>query len=459
MSKGKSAKHVAAQLQNVASTLDKLDRELVMTKQVQQAPKQVQVARRLGRMAMVNSNVGKAPVSVIRISKSAKKREKKKRQAMTSLHNNNASSMIAKETRMKSRYYASLMDPWAELNAKYPEPGAYKSIPFQVKFETIIKSNADGRCCFILRDGISRCYSISDDGQGTSTMSYNTVGPNFGWYLSGNNWVPTPEDDTIRSTFSGYRPVSMGTKFTYTAAPVDASGRIATALWPPGETLPVDSLATNVTFDELARFQGACTYAAIEGCTQTWKPFSTFGMAEYRQTNTVFFNNGYSVDSSWDIDQAMVVTGYLVSEMVALKVALSSNGTTVTGNWTDSSSNTFLESLLAFRLPSQSPAIIMIFDGVPHSTEIGMLETVVNYEAISDNRTFSLVQNMAGEHQPGYTAERDAALNAMPTVLSHSGSVPHTDWMSNVASAASATAKTVGAVSTIVDLIGSLALI
>lgn len=349
-------------------------------------------------------------------------------------------AFLNKYARGLSRYYASLMDPWADLDAKYPEPGAYPSTPLKISFPIQIKSNAQGRAAFILRDGIDHCFAISDDGAGTATLAYDLTPGQEGWYLTSVNWVKTPEHAALRSTFSAYRPVSLGVKVNYIAAPLNAAGKVAVALFPPSYTMPTAALITQLNWEELALFQGATTYSAIEGCQAVWKPFSTYGMADYRPTNNVFFNNGYSFDSSWDIDVQEMVAGYLSSFMVEKKVALISSGTTISGAYTNADTDEYLSSLMDYSLPSQSPAIAIMWEGLPVSTLFGELEIVINYEAITDNRTFSLSQAFGPErNQRGSSAEAEAAIASMPEVTSHSNTVNHSDWVASTAKSVSNT--------------------
>lgn len=458
-----TTKHMQ-KIHNINKDINRIQQEL-KTEKVENKAIQAVTGLELANMQRTR------PTPVLRGTKNTKvKANRKQVEEKRKLGNKN--SMYNKYKRQLSRYYASLLDPWAELDAKYPEPCAYPSTPFKISFPIQIKtgpvsalpSSTEGRAAFILRDGITKCLSVSNDGSGTSTMAYDSS--HGGWYINGANWVQTPEAAAIRSTFSAYRVVSMGVKFVYTAAPVNASGKVAVALFPPSYTLPNDALLTNLNWQDLSQFQGAQTYSAIEGFVCVWKPFSTYGMADYRPLNNVFFKNGYSFNSSWDIDVQELVVGYISSYLAEIGVAISNGaGNAVAGKYGDNHSDSLIGTMLNFTLPSQSPAIMIMWEGCPADTVIGNVEVVVNIEGIADNRTFSLAQALNPDRVAGTSAEAERAIAAMPDSTSHSNETDHKSWaMDTAKSMATATgsfADGVGKAANIaldvIDVVGTVA--
>lgn len=341
-----------------------------------------------------------------------------------------------------SIYLASLLDPWRPLRAKIPDLTSYPSTAVQIKDNFNIKTNSVGRFAVCLRDGIYNFLSYSLDESARSLMTYNT-----GWEIGGTNgfWSGVPEQQPIRDAFSCYRPVSMGLRWTYQAEPVNAKGRIVAALWPASTPLPNSGNA--ITFDELTEFEGAQIFPAIEGGTALWRPYGLTSNDGYRPCKNGDYLSGFAATSTWDLDPQERVTAELAQ--------LLHNNAIITPTILDA----IYQQLIYFHLPTQSPMLIIIGEGLPVDTVALNFEAVLNIEAISDNRSFSLsqpdVRQIPFESEAGHSLH---VVNQLPAAHAGGSEAHHANWLQNVESVATKVASGLKTAFNVAETIGSLLL-
>jgi hypothetical protein len=344
-------------------------------------------------------------------------------------------------------YVRQLLNPFETLNAVVPDIHAYPTTTFSVTTPFVLNSNADGRACIMVRDGITFHYVTSSQ---ADPLLYSS-----GWYFGdASKWYSGNEAAAIRSTFSSYRPVAMGVRMTYDAAPVDASGRLAMGYFPGTQTMPFTSGADftyTLSYDAFAQYQDAITGAAISGGAVIWKPMTP--QNHFRPTKSYFYNGsndtfaqmaytnpqlGTGGGATWDIDPevcpSMQGLGFYEDEVT--------QSVSVAGAATQ---------LNVLSLPLNSPCLVMMAEGLPASTQCFVGEIVVHYEGIADNRSFSLVQ---AQHRVATPGAMDKAIHRVSRVHpAHSGGsvAAHKSWVSQAVNITSAIANTASAVSGIVQ--------
>jgi hypothetical protein len=344
-------------------------------------------------------------------------------------------------------YVRQLLNPFETLNAVVPDVHSYPTTTFSVTTPFILSSNADGRACIMVRDGLTFHYATSSQ---TDALVYNA-----GWYYSAgaSTWSSGSEVAAIRGTFSAYRPVAMGVRMTYDAAPVDASGRLAMGYFPGTQTLPFMSngdTTYTLTYDAFAQYQDVLTGAAISGGTVIWKPMTP--QNHFRPTKAEFYNgvndtfaemvytNNVLVaqGATWDIDPevcpSMQGLGLYEDEATALVSVASAAG-----------------HLNELCLPLNSPCIVMMAEGLPASTQCFVGEIVVHYEGIADNRAFSLVQAQHRLSSPGAMEKAIHRVNKVHPVHSGGSIQSHQSWLSEAVKITSSIANTAGAVAGVVQ--------
>lgn len=332
--------------------------------------------------------------------------------------------------KLKSVYLAQMLDPWAELDAKFPDECGYPSTSVNVKHTFSIKTESTGQTdkfCLFIRDGITRSYAPSLNEENQKYVTYQ-AGPPAGWIIGGtqstpeNQWVPMPEAFGIQDAFVAYRPVAMGVKLMYQAAPLGATGRICAALWPAQNRLPESD--TPLTYAQLAKFEGAKTYPAADGCTLTWRPYSADGVAQYRPTKysakNVNFSGSDGLDpQSCDIDPTTFIA--LVHNASAMTIIRNTSNANYTSQfWRPADARSAVIAAQDASLAQQSPCLCILGEGLVASTAVYNVEVSYVFEAIADNRTFSLAQPL-GKTMPA-SAEAKRAVNVVNQVdSSHAG--------------------------------------
>jgi hypothetical protein len=124
--------------------------------------------------------------------------------------------------------------------------------------------------------------------------------------------------------------------------------------------------------------------------------------------------------------------------------------------WDDTLTAAKLGEMMNLTLPSQSPMIVVMAEGLVASTTCFNLDVVWNFEAIANNRTLSLAQGSRTRNSSGGGMEAMSALNAMPSVTAHDAQTPHRDWIKTAISVGKGVA---GTIADVIDIAGTLALI
>jgi hypothetical protein len=345
-------------------------------------------------------------------------------------------------------YVRQLLDPFTSLNAVVPDIHSYPTTTFSVTTPFVLSSDANGRACIMVRDGLTFHYTTSSQ---VDPIQYSS-----GWFFSegASVWSSGNEISAIRSTFSSYRPVAMGVRMTYDAAPVDASGRLAMGYFPGTQTMPFMSGADStyaLTYDAFAQYQDVITGAAISGGTVVWKPMTP--QNHFRPTKAYFYNGSNdtfiemaysntqlspSGGATWDIDPEACpsMQGLGLYEDDASQVVSVAGAAT---------------KLNELSLPLNTPCLVMMAEGLPASTQCYVGEIVAHYEGIADNRSFSLVQ---AQHRVATPGAMDKAIHRVSKVHpAHSGGSiqAHKSWVDQAVQITSTIANTAGAVAGIVQ--------
>jgi hypothetical protein len=360
-------------------------------------------------------------------------------------------------------YVRQLLDPFSDLGGVVPDVHSYPTTSFSVSTPIAITTDANGRFALFVRDGITYHYIRSNDGTKADGLAYS-AGGTTGWSFAGGSskWSAGGEAVGIRDTMSSYRPVAMGVRLLYDGAPVNAAGRLAFGLMPGGMALPMinqGDATYGVTFDEFAQYQETLTGAAVSGCTVTWRPMTP--QNHFRPTKPYFYdgstNDVYtpmlydtsnlgSIAATWDTDTeicgAMCGLGYWTDEQ---HIAVPG---TLTVSTMESASK-----FNALNIPMCSPMICIMGEGLPATTQALAGEIVVQYEGISDNRSFSLVRSNTNRrrHTPGAV---ETAFNQVSTVNpGHAGGSirAHQDWLGKAIHISTQIANTAGSVASIVN--------
>lgn len=339
-------------------------------------------------------------------------------------------------------YIAQILNPFAELNAKIPDVHAYPTASVSLSTHIAVETDANGRFCLLIRDGVRKHYIQNDIAAPAGGGGLVDVGDGE-WSIAApdtdnENWAPTVESESFIGAFSAYRPVALGCKLSYEQAPVSATGRIVGGLWPGTESLPysytgtdpwgnvvgVASTSRPASFGAVSQYQGVQVVPAIDGITVMWRPFSADGIAEFRSTKPLFYENwenpaqkkmtenpkkkksvpvgtpdGFA-SFCWDLDPpAMLPIVY--------------NSYYHPGN------DPIIETMLSTNLPQQSPAIIIMGEGLEASKQVYTGTITLVLEAIPDNRGFNLTQPSYSKASTPQHVEALAQLQPVPVV--HSG--------------------------------------
>lgn len=318
-------------------------------------------------------------------------------------------------------YVRQVLDPFNTYNAVVPDVHSYPTTTFSVHTPLTLTTDANGRFCLFVRDGITYHYASNST---SAPLVYDA-----GWEVavSTTDWFAGNEQAAIRGAFSAYRPVAMGVRAVYDAAPTDAAGRVAMGYFPGTQALPstVDSDSSYaLTYDAFSQYQGVITGAAISGATVTWRPMTP--QNHFRPTKTyVYKGTTDSFDeltyegrtTTWDIDPEVCAA--------MQGVGLADNSKLSPDQDTPSAA----AELMAITLPFNSPMLVIMGEGLPASTQVMAAEIVAHYEGVADNRGFSLVQAQNRIHRPGGMEKAVHRINKVHPAHSGGSVQAHTSWL------------------------------
>lgn len=354
-------------------------------------------------------------------------------------------------------YVRQLLNPFEEMNAVVPDIHGFPTTTFSVTTPFKLTTNADGRLCLFVRDGLTFHHVQNDTSSPSKTdgLKYSPTGA-VGWCYdgaAGSTWQSGAKVESIRGTFSAYRPVAMGVRVVYDAAPTTASGRLAIGYFPGAQTLPFrhGSDATyGITFDDFAEYQNVITGAAISGGTTIWKPLTP--QNHFRPTKAWFYNGSTDVytemaytndqlsegGATWDIDPEVCPS------MQGL--GLFADDAVITESVAEAATKINVNSL-----PINTPMLCVMGEGLPANTQVLAGEIVAHYEGVADNRSFSLVQSSHRYARPG---AMDRAIHRVSKVNpSHTGGSieHHTSWVDKAMNITRDVANVAGTIGAIVN--------
>lgn len=409
-----------------------------------------------------NNNVKKTNLAgkTLQTQREAEQRDEKRKEVAA---DNRLAKAIADRNRPKNGkrghniqnevdlYVRQLLNPFENLNAVVPDVHAYPTTTFSVSTPVLLKSDASGRACLFVRDGITMHYIQNNDAAYTGGMIYSS-----GWQLqtaSGGAWQPGVKQSAVRSAFAAYRPVAMGARLTYSGAPVDAAGRIAMGYFPGSVPFP-SAISADVsgplTFDDFSQFQEVITGSAINGATVVWKPMTP--QNHFRPTKPTVFdafsdayeNITYTSDSgasncTWDIDPEAFPA------VQAIGLAAKDDSATV-------NTPEVAAKLMSTSLPLNSPCLTFLMEGLPASTECFAGEIVVHYEGVADNRSFSLVQSSSRTARPDSIHKAIARVSQVHPAHSGGTIQSHDSWMDQALRITGQVANVANAVTGVVSM-------
>jgi hypothetical protein len=408
---------------------------------VKAAKKEVQVAKKAVQRASKDL-AGKTSRTLSRPKPKATKVYRTTSITPKSHSKNNEAVFRSKKKGQKSAYLQSLLNPWLKLDAKIPDMHPYPSAAFQIQYEKLVATTPDGLCGVLLRADLTRNWgALSFPGAEMELLS----------------WESVPENESIINAFSSFRIVSMGLRLKYQAPPLEAEGRLACALIPPFAPCPGFGAQT-YSWDDISKLEGAQVIPAIDGATVLFRPFDNHAF-QYRETQLVkalangdLEKSGYSnsigdpivtlmmLQRAWH--EATVVAGPLISDLVQL-FPFDGVGESV-------------QEMADAMCTLGCPYLVVMGDGMPASINAFSCEVVMNLEAISDNRTWSLTQSKTNLSHPNELPTALAVRSHVPDV--HAGGSPesHNDFLKSTTGAVKAATETVTAGAEIVDVLGSL---
>lgn len=337
-----------------------------------------------------------------------------------------SANTVQKESRkeyeeMVAEYLTALRDPFSKEAADVKQPSfhGYPSTTFQVKEPFVVKTDPAGNFCMIVTDDLDRFRA---DSWTTATVpssinpklqiltdNTNAANPKFKLstlvspadYKSDvlSVFSPCTETEGIKDIYSSFRTSSMGVTLEYSAAPVDAKGRICSLLWHPSETLPYSKDPSEppadfaIAFEDLLEFEAANTFAAIDGTTLYWVPFGD-DVTELRPVRASEKRDhvGTPVNNPEALGSSLRGDGYAlrVLTQLALEGAFDDSPERFTGGK--------FARVLDRSLSSNSPALLICGSGLVPDTEVFQGTIAWNVESVADERTLNFAsKRLIGE--------------------------------------------------------------
>lgn len=299
-------------------------------------------------------------------------------------------------------YFRSIVDPWSSKGVKIPDITTYPSSTFQIKFEYPFQSVTYSETSAGTTNGF--LMIITPDPSVTIMPGTPNGGTTLG-LATNNDGVPnaffSPEVESIVGAYTAIRPVSMGVICRSTDPVLGIQGRLCAALWPSYQAYPFTEVAaTALTYKKFQEFLGAETGPILDGARVTTRPMDESAFLYHRKPD---YGSEYGGVNNGDLmevpffapgDSSVSEAFFVFGPNVAYAEPYS----------LDSYSN------YAVTVPWRGvPAIAFYGTDVSESSNY-VLEVVINYEGIPDNRAWSLVQPSKQHSVSATRAMKAAAL-------------------------------------------------
>lgn len=333
--------------------------------------------------------------------------------ALVETARNDSRVRVARQNRkgVTSAYLLSLLDPFEHGAAKIPTSLPVPTTTFAIKTSYNIRPGAGGAgeavfLCkggifgFAAGDGISILPSDSVHSYGQPVVqTYPFSGdPTVSHLVLGsptvNAMVPAPEYASIVGAFAAYRKVSAGMKVYYTGPRLTATGTKAMGIIPGSQQIRINSPAgnnqamipafTELTYDSLKNLEGAEVYPAQDEATILWRPYSD-AIEEWRPTKYIptLWREANSAEIGTEGAPACDGDHEHFKSTMNQAIQLAS-----IGGGPQPGVNPYLQWCYNISDPADG-TMVVCFANIQADFS-ATIECVVNYEAIPDNRTFSL---------------------------------------------------------------------
>jgi len=359
-------------------------------------------------------------------------------------------------------YIMSMLDP-AHVKGRIPSPLSLPTATFSVTYPvTQLKPNANGEIVIVVRGGLMNFFAANTFTVPLALVgihTYNQFGGTMAAPITASQITPTgaattlanvapylvyemcpaPDIQAIRDTFSQYRKVSQIVSCEYAGPPISAQGTVAVGLWPGSYALPrafapapifsqsSGPLAVpDLTFDAVAALEGAEIYRSFDEITALWRPMGP--MDQWRPIKHVV---PFSYSSAFGIESAPICDENPASFIAQLESIASFSQASVLGagvpgallnGWSNMSTR-------PTSLDFADPAVVYFYTGLAPTALVNLTITV-NYEAICDQRSWSLAEAAA---RISDQAELHRAANIMASVP-HSHTGKHSEWLTKIKS-------------------------
>jgi hypothetical protein len=172
--------------------------------------------------------------------------------------------------RMWNDYLNHILDPTLK-DAFIPDELLLPYTCVQVRTTGEVTSSSDGAfTLFITPEPSSTGYCEDGTSSPTTSAIITVNGTDYGQTATAGNAFPSTISDALATNAFAWRPVSMGVYCTYTGAPLDASGRLASACYPNADE--DELLALGYSYTELANYNYSFQCKSLSGVTQIWFP-------------------------------------------------------------------------------------------------------------------------------------------------------------------------------------------
>jgi hypothetical protein len=281
-------------------------------------------------------------------------------------------------------YFRSIIDPWTSKGVKIPDITTYPSSTFQIKYEFPFQSVTYNETAASTTNGF--LMIVTPDPSVTILPGFPNGGTVLG-LATNNDGVPfayySPEVESIVGAYTAIRPVSMGAICRSTDPVLLIQGTLCAALWPSYQAYPFTSVAaTALTYKKFQEFLGAETGPILDGARVTTRPMDESAFLYHRKPDYGSEYGGVN-----DGDQMEVPFFAPGDSSVAESFFVFGPNVVYAEPYSLSSYSEY-----AVTVPWRGvPAIAFYGTGVPELSNY-VLEIVINYEGIPDNRTWSLVQ-------------------------------------------------------------------
>lgn len=318
-------------------------------------------------------------------------------------------------------YLCSLLDPWNCKGAKIPDITTYPSSVFSVEYEfpfTVVPFFPSGTALATVNG--SFILFTPDISQVILQGVPALIGGGFVLAQDGvPNALPAPNVAAIANAYSAIRPVSFGIRIRNTGQMLTVSGRMCMALWPSTQSFPFPGTATvNITYDQFQEFLKADCSTAIAGMTTIFRPIDDSAFLYHRKTEAPFAGAIAPITGITEFpffapgDMSTSEAFYAVDGAAPFDVA------------------TYTE--YAFITPWRGCPAIGMFITDTEANASFVAEICINYEAIPDQRTWSLVMPTHSPSRPEQLSQSANVMAILPSSHEGGSEESHADFISQV---------------------------